>query len=298
MINHLNKIIKIPKRVIILGSNGFIGSAISDRLILVGMPVLGFGSKELDLMNLNSGKELSKLLNHDDVLIFVSAKAPCKNLAMLLENIQMAKNVCDALKINPVMQVVYISSDAVYGDTGSLITEDAAVCPSSLHGIMHLTREVALGLAYAGPLAIVRPTLVYGLHDPHNGYGPNLFRRLAAEGKEIILFGNGEELRDHVDVEDVAELVLQIVLHKSTGIINAVSGDLVSFKELAELIAASFDTNVPVRGSVRNAPMPHNGYRAFDNSAVLKSFPNFKFKSHKEGLRRVNQLYKDLAKTW
>jgi nucleoside-diphosphate-sugar epimerase len=161
---------------------------------------------------------------------------------------------------------------------------------------MHLTREVALSQAYAGPLAIVRPTLVYGINDPHNGYGPNLFRRLAAEGKDITLFGEGEELRDHVDVEDIADLVLQIVLHKSKGVINAVSGDLVSFRKLAELVAACFDTNVSIRGSERTLPMPHNGYRAFDNSAVSKSFPNFKFKSHKEGLIRVNQLFKERAK--
>jgi nucleoside-diphosphate-sugar epimerase len=138
--------------------------------------------------------------------------------------------------------------------------------------------------------------LVYGLDDPHNGYGPNLFRRLAADSKEITLFGNGEELRDHVDVEDIAELVLQIVLHKSKGVINAVSGDLVSFRELAELIAASFETNVSVRSSVRSIPMPHNGYRAFNNSAVAKSFPNLKFKSYKEGLMRVNQSFKERVK--
>ena len=28
-------------------------------------------------------------------------------------------------------------------------------------------------------LCIVRPTLVYGANDPHNGYGPNKFIRLA-----------------------------------------------------------------------------------------------------------------------
>jgi nucleoside-diphosphate-sugar epimerase len=40
--------------------------------------------------------------------------------------------------------------------------------------------------------------------DPHNGYGPNRFRRLAAAGQEIVLFGGGEERRDHVLVDDVA----------------------------------------------------------------------------------------------
>lgn len=296
MLHHLYTELIKPKRVVILGGNGFIGGAISHRLAVEGIPVLGLGSRELNLMSSGAGQKLAKLLNHEDILIFVSAKAPCKDLAMLLENTQIAKSVCEALKISSVAQVIYISSDAVYGDSNRPITEDSAVCPSSIHGIMHLTREIALSQAYAGPLAIVRPTLVYGVDDPHNGYGPNLFRRLAAEGKDIILFGEGEELRDHVDVEDIADLVLQIVLHKSKGVINAVSGDLVSFRELAELVVACFDTNVSIRGSERTLPMPHNGYRAFDNSAVSKSFPNFKFKSHKEGLIRVNQLFKERAK--
>lgn len=296
MLHHLYAEITKPKRVVILGGNGFIGGAISHRLAVEGIPVLGLGSKELNLVSPDACQKLINHLNNDDVLIFVSAKAPCKDLAMLLENTQIAKSVCEALKISPVAQVIYISSDAVYGDSDSPMTEDSAVCPSSIHGIMHLTREVALTQAYAGPLAIVRPTLVYGLDDPHNGYGPNLFRRLAADSKEITLFGNGEELRDHVDVEDIAELVLQIILHKSKGVINAVSGDLVSFRELAEFMAASFDTNVSVRSSVRSTPMPHNGYRAFDNSAVPKSFPNFKFKPYKEGLMRVNQLFKERVK--
>jgi UDP-glucose 4-epimerase len=296
MLHHLYAEITKPKRVVILGGNGFIGGAISHRLAVEDIPVLGLGSKELNLMSPDACQKLANLLNNDDVMIFVAAKAPCKDLAMLLENTQMAKSVCEALKISPVAQVIYISSDAVYGDSDSPMTESSAVCPSSIHGVMHLTREVALSQVYAGPLAIVRPTLVYGLDDPHNGYGPNLFRRLAADSKEITLFGNGEELRDHVDVEDIAELVLQIVLHKSKGVINAVSGDLVSFRELAELISASFDTNVLVRSSARSAPMPHNGYRAFDNSAVSKSFPGFKFKSYKEGLMRVNQLFKERSK--
>ena len=63
---------------------------------------------------------------------------------------------------------------------------------------MHLVREVMLRSALTAPLAILRPTLLYGAADPHNGYGPNRFRRLAAAGQDIVLFGEGEEQRDHV----------------------------------------------------------------------------------------------------
>ena len=93
----------------------------------------------------------------------------------------------------------------------------------------------------------------YGIDDPHDGYGPNRFRRLAAEGKDLVLFGEGEEQRDHVAVADIAELVLCIVLHRSTGIVNAVSGEVVSFRALAEFIAAQFTPLVTIKGSPRAA---------------------------------------------
>ena len=82
------------------------------------------------------------------------------------------------------------------------------------------------------PLAFLRPTLIYGANDPHNGYGPNRFRRQAAKGETITLFGEGEEKRDHVPVDDVAALVSACVAapqHRHAqyrhGRLDLVSGD-------------------------------------------------------------------------
>jgi nucleoside-diphosphate-sugar epimerase len=291
VLKHLNLEDSCPKRVIVLGGLGFIGGAIVDKLKSREIEVLFLGRAELDLTASSSAKILAGILRSDDVLVFVSAKAPCKDIGMLLVNIQMASTVCEALKVNPVSHVVYISSDAVYADSSESITESASAQPNSIHGVMHLAREVALKQEYSGPLAIVRPTLVYGLKDPHNGYGPNRFNRLAAEGKEITLFGEGEERRDHVDVADIAELVLRIILRKSEGTINAVSGETVSFRELAEYITSFFSSQSHIKGSIRNGPMPHNGYRAFDSSSISQAFPGFSFKSWKEGLSQMNKQH-------
>jgi hypothetical protein len=78
-------------------------------------------------------------------------------------------------------------------------------------------------------------------------------------------------------------------MHRSRGVANAVSGDVVSFKELAEQASVAFAAPVKVIGSTRNGPMPHNGYRAFDNAAVLKAFPEFRFKNWREGLSALHQ---------
>jgi UDP-glucose 4-epimerase len=194
------------------------------------------------------------------------------------------------LQAQPVAHVVYVSSDAVYQDSTAPLTETSCAEPGSPHGAMHLAREVVLRAAFPGPLALLRPTLIYGTDDPHNGYGPNRFRRLAAEGREIVLFGEGEERRDHVSVEDVAALVSRVVLHRSTGILNAVSGATASFRELAEFTAAQFSPAVPIKGSPRHGPMPHNGYRPFDAAEIRRAFPDFRSTSWREGLAAACRL--------
>lgn len=277
-----------PRRVVVLGASGFIAGAIARRLKDDGITVLGLGRPEFDLMAQGTADRLAQVLDGQDTLVFASAKAPCKDLSMLRDNLLMAETVCTALRKRSVAHLVYISSDAVYKDSSGPLTEASCAEPGALHGVMHLAREVALRQDHAGPLAIVRPTLVYGFDDPHNGYGPNRFRRLAAAGKEIVLFGEGEERRDHVDVEDVAGLVRLIVLHRSAGIANAVSGEVASFRELAEFAAAAFPPAVAIKGSPRSGPMPHNGYRPFDNAAVQRAFPGFRFKGWREGMAAVN----------
>lgn len=287
MIENLHSSPRKPARVVVLGAGGFIGGATAARLRAEGIEVAALGRPSFDLLASDAGARLAAELRPEDVLVFVSARAPVKNVPMLMENMRMGEAVCAALASQPVAHVVYISSDAVYKDSADPLSESSCAEPGSLHGVMHLAREVMLRNEFRGPLALVRPTLVYGIDDPHNGYGPNRFRRLAAEGKEIVLFGEGEERRDHVAVEDIAELVLRVVLHQSTGIANAVSGDVASFRTLAEFMAGQFDTHVAVKGSPRVGPMPHNGFRPFAPSAALTAFPGFTFAPWREGMARM-----------
>ena len=288
MLHHLNAQEVLPHRVVVVGGGGFIGGAILHRLKENGIACISLGRPDFDLLKPEATELLAQILDAHDTLVFVSAKAPCKDMAMLSENNQMAQAVLAALKKQPVAHVVYISTDAVYKDSTSPLTEDSCAEPGSLHGVMHLTREVALRQEFAGPVATVRVTLVYGLDDPHNAYGPNRFRRLAAAGQKIILFGDGEEQRDHVHVEDVAELVRKIILHRSIGVANAASGQTVSFLELAQFAVSAFSSKSDIKCTPRIIPMPHNGLRPFDNSAVLKAFPGFRFKGWQEGLSHLH----------
>jgi UDP-glucose 4-epimerase len=217
-------------------------------------------------------------------VVFVSALAPARNTAALLKNLMMAEHVIAALAEKPVAHLVYVSSDAVYEDAANPVTERSICQPSSMHGMMHAARELALRNEVKVPLAILRPSLLYGENDPHNGYGPNRFRRLAEKGEAIALFGEGEEQRDHVYVDDVARLAALAIMHRSTGILNVATGSSISFRGIAELVVALSGRPTEVRGTPRQNPITH---RHFDISECLKAFPQFRYTPLREGLARA-----------
>jgi UDP-glucose 4-epimerase len=189
-----------------------------------------------------------------------------------------------ALAAVPVAHVVNISSDAVYADEPVPLSEATPRAPGSLHGVMHLAREIAFTSEVKTPLAILRPSLLYGAADPHNGYGPNQFRRLANAGQDIVLFGEGEERRDHVLIHDVAELLVRVLERRSVGTLNIATGQVISFGDIAKLVIASQPRKVAIKNRPRSGPMPHNGYRPFDIAACHKAFPEFEYTSAADGI--------------
>lgn len=270
-----------PSRVVVLGAGGFVGGAISARLRAEKVPLLALTRNELDLLKSDAAATLQRSLRADDSVVFVSALAPTRNNTMLLDNLRMAEAVCAALAAQPIAHLVYISSDAVYSDDANPVTERSCQQPSSLHGAMHLAREIMLRTALKLPLAILRPSLVYGAKDPHNGYGPNRFRRLAAKGEAITLFGEGEEKRDHVHIADVAALSSAVLHHRSTGTLNIATGKSTSFREVAEMVSAHAGGSVEIRATPRQNPITH---RHFDIVDCLKAFPDFHYISLRDGL--------------
>jgi len=287
MLKHLNPAPVAPERVVVMGAGGFVGGAIASRLKRDQISVLALDRGSVDLLAPDASQRLKSFLEPDDAFVAVSAIAPCKNSAMLVDNVRMARAMVQALSEVPVEHVVNISSDAVYADGPVPLTEASPTAPTTLHGVMHLARELMFVSEVRAPLAILRPSLLYGATDPHNGYGPNRFRRLAEKGEDVILFGEGEERRDHVYIDDIAELVLRVLLNKSRGVLNVATGEVHSFRSIAEKIVRMSGKQVPIKGSPRNGPMPHNGYRPFDISACRSAFPDFSFTPLHVGLARA-----------
>lgn len=289
MLEHLNISSVAPKRAVVMGSAGFVGGAVRARLARDGVPVLALGSREVDLMAHDAHERLAGYLAPDDAFVAVSARAPVKNAEMLVENMLMVRAMLRALALRPVAHVVNVSSDAIFFDSAEPLTETSTAAPCSLHGVMHLARELMFRAEVKSPLAMVRPTLIYGAGDPHNGYGPNKFRRLAAKSEGIVLFGEGEERRDHVCVDDVAELIARVLFRRSTGSLNIATGEVHSFRGIAEKVVSLSGKAVAIKGSPRSGPMPHDGYRAFDSAATRRAFPDFRYTSLDDGLARAQR---------
>ena len=277
-----------PSRAVVFGAGGFVGAATANAIEGRGIDTLRLGRADVDLLGLDAARRLKTKLKPGDAVVLVAAKAPCRTYAGLRDNVAMMAAILDALtKVVP-GHVLYVSSDAVYGDQDQPLSEESTTAPRTLHGVMHLAREMMLRAALPDtPIAVLRPTLIYGAPDPHNGYGPNRFRRLAQAGQPIVLFGAGEERRDHVAIEDVADLAARMVVQRSIGVLNAATGRVVSFMQIAELIAGLARRPVAITGAKRDGPMPHNGYRPFDASAVAKAFPDFRFTLPEEGIKRM-----------
>jgi UDP-glucose 4-epimerase len=280
----------LKEKIVILGGSGFLGQSLQKILSLKKIRFESLNSKNCNLLQKKSFNILKKNIQNNDIIIFVSAIAPCKNFNDLQKNLLMLKPLIDLSKTINFGQIIYVSSDAVYKDSMKKIHENSKVKPSSIHGIMHHFRESILNFFFNEKLAIVRPTLIYGPNDTHNGYGPNYFARNAKKNVDIKIFGNGEEIRDHVLVDDVVDLIFKIIVKKRNGIFNAVSANPVSFLDLANLIIKRLKSKSKIVRIKRNGPMPHNGFRCFSRKNIKKKFPGLIPTPYRTGINALKEI--------
>jgi nucleoside-diphosphate-sugar epimerase len=288
MIAHAHSRPRKPDRVVVIGARGFIGAALRSRLASEGIEFIGLASADVDLANAGAVEKLAGILKPADSVVMLAALTPDKgrDIATMMKNIAMMQHLCAALERTGSAHLVYFSSDAVYSLAVSRVTEETSASPQDLYGAMHYTREMMGRTLAKVPLLILRPTLVYGVDDTHNAYGPNRFRRMAQKEGKITLFGGGEETRDHIHVDDVAALAVRCLLRRSIGILNVATGRSVSFKALAQLAAAQFGRSIEIVETARANPITH---RHYDITNLIRAFPDFRFIALEEGVARVHR---------
>jgi nucleoside-diphosphate-sugar epimerase len=252
MLTHHSSRPEAPPRVVLLGARGFIAGRLAERLRAAAVDVLSLASTDVDLTAPASVGTLQRTFRPDDAVVFLSAITPDKgkDIRTSMRNLGMGEHVCEALAASSVTHVIYISSDAVYDDDASPMSEASRRGASTLYGLMHVVRERMLLHTLDGTptrLAILRPVALYGAGDTHNGYGPNRFLRSALERRQIDLFGGGEEKRDHLLVDDFVGVIDLALRHRSEGMVNVATGCAVSFAEVAETVRALVGGDVSSR---------------------------------------------------
>lgn len=225
------------QRTLVLGGTGFIGQALTRLMTEEGMDFISVGSKDINLESEDAHEQVSNLAKQCSSVVFLSAIAPTKTITDLRRNVLITESVCRGLAQAPtVKHLTVVSSDAVYSSRDSFVSEATIPAPDSLHGVMNLSREIACSQIGIDKVMIVRPTGVYGPGDTHNSYGPNRFARQLLQQESIQIFGRGYGVRDHVFVDDVADLIVGAVVSQMAGVSNAVSGSSIAFRDVANLL--------------------------------------------------------------
>jgi UDP-glucose 4-epimerase len=270
--------------VLVTGGLGFIGSNLACRLA-------GYGAHVTVLDNLNPGQggnreniapcagQVTLLLGDqaDRALVeeAVRGTAVVFNLAGRVAHMDSIRDPFGDLHSNataqlalleacrkraPETKVVFAGTRSQYGRTVSLpVDEDHPQLPTDINGAnkvaaerYHLVYHAVHGLRTTS----LRLTNTYGPRQlmAHGRQGfMNWFMRLAMDGREILVYGDGAQLRDLVYVDDVVDAFLLAGLDPAADgeAFNLGSGAAVSVRRLAEMVVAGAG-----RGAVRMVEYP------------------------------------------
>jgi UDP-glucose 4-epimerase len=286
-------------RVVLLGHTGFIGRALAARLADAGIEVVGHSSASLDMRRREAFAVLDPVADHEATLVVASALTPDRGRSIdtLTDNVAMMANLARYLGDRPVRKCVYLSSDAVYPMTDQPVDEGSAVEPADFYALAKYAGERILRHAAdaAGtPLLVIRPTAVFGPGDTHNSYGPNRFVRSAVEEGVVRLFGEGEETRDHILVDDMVNATLGLAASDATGVYNVATGTSRSFESIVEELQRLSDKPFEVVRQPRSGPVTH---RTFDVARLRRAVPELRFTPFEEGLRATLEAARRGART-
>lgn len=287
------------KRVLILGSRGFIGKSIVDSLSKGSVfSVCGFSSSEVNLTRKEDVASLRTALKKKSTIVMTSAITPDKNnsLDSMLDNIKMVSNLADILHSSLVKHLIYISSVDVYGRTNLDIplSESSKTCPSDYYAISKLVGELIFNKACQDkqiPLTILRLPGVYGPGDTH--LSPiKIFITSAIDYKEIRVYGDGSDLRDYIFINDISRIIKQISLNKITGTYNIVTGESHSINEILKYIEEIAQKSLTIHFEKRTKEKVD---LVFKRSSLLDKIPEFEVTKLKNGLTHTYKHYSKMC---
>lgn len=168
-------------------------------------------------------------------------------------NVMGTVRLLEACRDSPPDALVYSSSSAIFGEARTLpIGEDHPFDPASFYALSKLTGEryVRLAVDLLGlPGVCLRYFNVFGLpmlDSEYSGVIPIFLHRLAA-GEGLVIYGDGEQSRDFVFVDDVVQANLRAAARARPGsVYNVGTGTATTVRELAEAAMEVVGRKVPV----------------------------------------------------
>jgi nucleoside-diphosphate-sugar epimerase len=271
------------KSVLITGGAGFIGSHLTNRLHRLGAGVivvddLSTGDKnkveaacnafiEGDVSQSSTYKKIKRFdvdyIFHfgspSSVVLFNKKPDDC-----IYKTIFGFRRILELAEEKEVTKLIYPSSGSVYGDAPVPQTEDMLPKPTNLYGVCKLTCEQLAKLSLDKvPSVGLRIFAGYGPGEEAKGEIASvitLFAKAILKGGRPVIYGNGQQDRDFVFIEDILAATLKAAETDYTGVVNVGSGESYSFNKLVDVTNKLVDvTNKLLRKNTKplyvNKPM-------------------------------------------
>jgi ADP-L-glycero-D-manno-heptose 6-epimerase len=248
---------------VVTGAAGFIGSRIVEALNragvtdIIAVDNLSRSAKVANLTRLeiadflDKGEFLQRLDSFDGAVEAVLHQGACSDTMeqdgryMMENNYRYSKALLDWCQEAEV-PLLYASSASVYGAGAEFREERACERPLNVYGYSKFLFDQLVRRALPGKTAQIagfRYFNVYGPNEAHKGRMASVafhaYNQLAAAGKVQLFegsagYGNGEQRRDFVHVDDVVDVNLWFLEHREvSGIFNCGSGRAQTFNQLA-----------------------------------------------------------------
>lgn len=254
-------------RFLVTGGAGFIGSHLTERLLALGHLVrvlddfstgrrenlvaaarsAGLEVREGDIRDMETVRRAMDGVDgvfHEAALVSVPRSVERPDLSFEI-NAAGTQHVFEAARQAGVRRIVYASSAAVYGDHHPPpLSEDLPPRPLSPYGLDKLYTE-HLGALYASLYDLQAIALryfnVFGpRQDPSSPYSGviSVFVDRLRRGASPTIFGDGEQTRDFVYVEDVVRANVAAMQAPADGfrVFNVARGERLSLNALASLL--------------------------------------------------------------
>lgn len=251
----------MKNRVLVTGINGFMGGALAGYFSRSSFTVNGLSRKQAACpahpchVTSYEAADIARILGEltPSVIIHAAGSASVGDSFVnpssdFNSSVRLTHSLLEGVRLSGQKPlVIYLSSAAVYGNPAVLpVSEDAAIQPISPYGYHkrmceYLAQEYAL--CHGIPVLVARLFSVFG---------PTQRRLLLWELFEkfrdapvVTLQGTGNETRDYLYIDDVAEALIRLIpkLSEVHSVINIASGVSISVREVAEKIKSCLNSH-------------------------------------------------------